>query len=441
MTPPPTAWAGNARAAWTCPWCPLACDDLGHPPAADALAACPRAAAGLAGWQAVVADAAAGRLPQPLVDGQPATLQAALDAAAQRLAAARQPLLAGMGCDVAGARALYPLACRLGAVVDAAGGEAPWHGLRALQDRGQFTTTLAEVRTRADVLVFIGGLPQAVAPRFIQRLGLDDPQVPQRRVVVLGRQPGDDAALAALQALPGVQLDLPALPGDVVDHAAGLAAALAAPWLTTLPAPLQALAAQLKAARYAVLVGAPALLPAQGALVVEAVHRAVGTLNAKSRAAALWLGGGNGVAAVQQVWTWLSGLPTRTRIGPRGLDHQPQLLATQALLDDQAVDALLWVSAFEAGASPPPEAHAFGIPTVVLGHPGMAAACAREGMVFIPVATPGATTGGHLFRTDGTVLVPLVPLPGLGAPPLPGVAELAAALLAALPPSQQEQAA
>ena len=46
---------------------------------------------------------------------------------------------------------------------------------------------------------------------------------------------------------------------------------------------------------------------------------------------------------------------------------------------------------------------------VVLGHPALAARCRRSGAatVFIPVATPGIGSAGHLFRTDGTVLMPL----------------------------------
>ena len=100
------------------------------------------------------------------------SLDAALAAAAALLKASRQPLIAGLGSDVAGTRALYPLACATGAVWDSAGGDALVQGLRALQDRGQFTTTLAEVRTRADLIVFIGGLPTAVAPLIGTRLGI-----------------------------------------------------------------------------------------------------------------------------------------------------------------------------------------------------------------------------------------------------------------------------
>ena len=69
------------------------------------------------------------------------------------------------------------------------------------------------------------------------------------------------------------------------------------------------------------------------------------------------------------------------------------------------------------------------LPLVVLGHPAQATACARPGTVFIPVATPGIGLDGHVFRTDGTVLMPLR---ALRPDTLPGVAEVAQQLLHAL---------
>jgi formylmethanofuran dehydrogenase subunit B len=169
---------------------------------------------------------------------------------------------------------------------------------------------------------------------------------------------------------------------------------------------LHALAQRLHEARYAVLVGAPAQLPAQAALIVEAVHQVVSSLNRSTRAAALWIGGGNGAATVNQVFAWLSGLPLRSRAGPRGLEHEPLLFDATRLLADAAVDSLIWVSSFGAGAGPP----ANRLPMLVLGPPALAAvAGVRSGLVtvFIPVATPGIGAAGHVFRTDGTVLMPL----------------------------------
>jgi formylmethanofuran dehydrogenase subunit B len=135
------------------------------------------------------------------------------------------------------------------------------------------------------------------------------------------------------------------------------------------------------------------------------VNQIVGNLNISTRAASLWIGGGNGAATVNQVVAWLSGLPLRSRAGPLGLEHEPLCFDTNRLLADGAVDALLWVSSFEAQAAPPPNS----LPMVVLGHPGLVERCRRDDArtLFIPVATPGIGEPGHVFRTDGTVLMPL----------------------------------
>ena len=168
-------------------------------------------------------------------------------------------------------------------------------------------------------------------------------------------------------------------------------------------APLQALATRLLAARYAVFVGAPARLPAHGALLIEAVHRIVGVLNRTTRAAALWIGGGDGAATANQVFAWLSGLPLRTRAGPKGLEHEPLRFDATRLLEERSVDALLWIASFGTEPAPPTA----DLPRIVLGHPDFAAAVQGSGSVFIPVSTPGIGSAGHLFRTDGSVLMPL----------------------------------
>lgn len=428
MTP---SAAGNE--AWTCPFCPLACDSFAAPHAGAAGFewrgdACARAAAALASF-----DPGAGATA-PEVDGVPTTSANALARAAQMLAASRQPLFAGLGADVAGARALFPLSSATGAICDAAGGDALTEGLRALQDRGQFTTTLAEVRERADVLVFVGALPGDAAPLLAQRLGVLNPaaHAPQRRVFALGTAAHDAAELQRWSAA-GVSvhsLGSGDNPGedDLFTTLRWLTGLLAPRPVDGAPPLLQDLARTLLGARYAVFVGAPARLPAHGALLIETVQQAVNHLNRSTRAAALWVGGGNGAATSNQVFSWLSGLPLRSRAGPHGLEHEPLCFSAQRLIDDAAVDALLWVSSFEPIAPPPTR-----LPMIVLGPPALGPAVRRAGSVFIPVATPGVGSAGHAFRTDGTVLLPLR---ALQDPALPGVADVARDLLHALEPTK-----
>ncbi len=401
--------AGAIR--WTCPFCLLLCDDLSVRASASggsfelASGECAAARAALARFSAWTSASPVDTTP--LVDGQACDLSNAVVAAARTLAASRQPLFGGLGTDVAGARALYPLATATGAICDPAKGRALMHSVRALQDRGSFTTTLAEVRNRADVIVCIGGLPGSGAAEFFQRAGIAEDLVAQRHVAVLGGslsdQSADEAGLAQLASHPGVTTEWLSAQGDIFTTIAMLAALVAKRTVRHAPPALIALAERLRAATYAVVVGETGRLPEQGALIIENVNRIVSTLNEKTRAGALWLGGGNGAGTVNQVFTWLAALPLRSRAGPLGLEHEPVCFDTQRLLADGAVDSLLWLASFDA-TSPPP---ATTLPLIVLGPPALAPSATRAGSVFIPVSTPGIGSAGHLFRTDGGTVLPL----------------------------------
>ncbi len=427
------ASSSTAPAPWTCPFCPLLCDDG---------TTCARADDTLARLTAV-----SGR-PEalsPRIGGRAVPMAKALDAAAALLRQAGQPLIAGWGTDVAGARALYTLACRTGAIsdagADATASEAQSQALRALQDRGGYTTTLAELRERAELIVFIGSWAPARAPRLLERAlqGRDGQTRHPPRLVHLGLAGEADAVPSVVPGEGGLVVPVERLtftghgtgPADLADLSLALklhvdGRSSADPVLTTL-------AADLRASPYAVLVWEPARLGPHAALVIERLQQVIARLNTTTRAAALPIGGGQGALTAQQVHTWLSGLPLRSRIGPRGLEHDPLRYGADRLLADGAVDALLWTGAFPA--MPPP---ASTLPRVLLVSADMAAqagACGDEtDAVVIPVATPGVQHGGHLFRTDTVVLLPLHPWPAapVGLDRLPAVAHVVGELQARL---------
>lgn len=417
---PTTAADPNGAApgadAWTCPFCALLCESW-RPVATDPPGLqgsdCPRALAGLA---------ALGR-PDPsmamaLVDGQPAALSAALDAAAERLSRWKQPLFGGLGTDVAGARALYRLAARCGAVCDHADGELLSQATRAVQDRGQFTTTLGELRSRATLIVFVGTPGVARYPELFRRIGLGEADSPCRRLVFLGTE--TPAALP-----PGIETDTLPGSGDLAADLQQLAALVDRQRLRGADPALAALAEQLLAAPYAALVWEAATLPPEAALVIEMLNRVVGTLNRSTRAASFGLGGNDGAHSVQQTFTWLSGLPLRTRVAASGLVHEPRSHASERLLKGGAVDGLLWISSFDPARLPPPTTR----PQIVLGPLAMRQALADAGRrgntVWIAVATPGVNAAGHLFRTDGSVVLPVHAWRDDG---LPGVAQVLSGL-------------
>lgn len=396
---------------WTCPFCPLLCDDR------DAAApGCPIAETGLSALSL-----SAGLAPTSArLHGQPVPREQALRVAAEWLHAARQPLIAGWGADVAAARALYPLACRVGAISDVCGGEPLAQALRAQQDRGGYTATLAEVRSRADLIVCVGSWPAERSPRLFERVlaGRDLPP----SIVVLG----DDITAPRSITVEGRSSDIESLaPGqDLPATAALLHLALTRP-ARCADERLRALAERLRSARYAVLVWEPGQLGDHAALVIERLQGLIARLNLTGRAAGFPLGGAGGAATAQAVHTWLSGLPLRTQVGPRGLEHDALRLSTERLLADRAVDLLLWVGTFPDQRPPDGDR-----PRILLGPPSLAGALGHESAtIFLPVGTPGVDHAGHLVRCDSVVMLPLRPArPSV----LPSVAETVIALLAEL---------
>src|SRR5215469_8556863 len=152
----------------TCPFCGLLCDDVvvaASDSGAVSVSArgCDMSKAGFARQSAAGPDA-------PQVGGSEASFEQAVSAAAAILRDAGQPLIGGLATDVAGMRAAVELADRCGAVLDHANSGAKFRNLLAFQDRGAITTTLAEVRNRADLLVVVGTDVVSRFPRFFERI-------------------------------------------------------------------------------------------------------------------------------------------------------------------------------------------------------------------------------------------------------------------------------
>ncbi|HTT09827.1 MAG TPA: formylmethanofuran dehydrogenase [Burkholderiaceae bacterium] len=400
---------------WTCPFCALLCDRFAlESTASGALelhgSDCPRATRALAQSGATPARA------QPTIEGSTATLDAAIDAAADVLGGARQPLFGGLATDIAGARALYALANSCHAILDHAHSNGLLPGLRTLQDRGLLQTTLAEIRNRADLMVVFGTQPSQEYPEFFRRCGVGDAISPLREIVFVGTAvdpASTGAAVVAARSLPWS--------GDAYATLAALNALCKRRQIEAAGA-LRELAQRMLAAKYVVLVWEPGRLPGtHRELLVESINQLGKTVNRTTRAGGLALAGNDGGHSANQTLTWLSGLPLRTGVHPGGLAHEPHRYAGSRLLADRAVDALLWIASFGTDHVPGTGNATSSLPTIVLAHPAHAARAAAR--VFIPVATPGIGAPGHLFRLDGVVVVPLAKVRDDGLPAVAAVVE------------------
>jgi formylmethanofuran dehydrogenase subunit B len=414
----------------TCPFCGLLCDDLAVDVHGTTLTprdgACEQSRAAFATLGRAAAAAAS-----PRVQGESASVETALDTAARLLARARRPLIGGLGTDVAGMRATLALARRCGAVVDHAGAAAKYRNLHVLQEAGWITTTFAEVKNRADLLVLIGDGWRHGFPRFVERLVAPSESLfahpLARRIILL-----DAAAARAGDALPGtveqlaLEAPLAALPAVLAMLNALLDERPAEPSRLSCVAPEKLLQVieWLRAARYGVVVWAAADLElAHAELALQALSRLVVALNRSARFAALPLSGSDGDITANAVQTWQSGVPYPASYANGTIDFDPHRYGMPNLLGRGEADCLLWISSLARDRLPP----ATDAPTVVLGRADMA--LADEPAVFVPVATPGIDAPGHLLRSDKVVSLRL---PQLRESALPSVARAIEALLARL---------
>ncbi len=417
----PTESAGR-QSSFVCPFCGLLCDDLPGPgETADLLAwsallqaLCPRAAAGLAGLIGP-ADAAS-------IDGVAASVAAAIAEAARRLAAARRPVIGGLGGDVQAMRAALALADRCGARVVHRNQFAAQRNLFAMQSRGAMTTTLAEAKNRAALVIIVGSDVTRQFPRLLERLFAPAPAfvaAAARRIVLLGapapaRLPpdvcvemvdcGDLDLFEAVAALRGFVARQPvAARGDAGDG-------------------LRQLAQEMGECAYGVVLWAAGDLDFAAAdLLVEQLHQLVIDLNRTTRWAGLPLGGNDADLTANAVATWQTGfpLPIEFAAGTVGYDPFP---------DYRDADLLLWLSALPGVGAPQLPGAAADTPAIVIGAPAAAAALPPR-HVFVAAATPGVSGSGYLVRTDGVVTLYA---PAVLTSALPAAATLIDAIAAAL---------
>jgi formylmethanofuran dehydrogenase subunit B len=350
------------------------------------------------------------KVAKPTLAGKVTDLETAIKAAAEILDKSNQPLFAGLGTEVQGMRALMRLAEKTGATLDHMHSEATVRNTLALQNSGWQTTTLTEVKNRADLILAIGTDIVSSHPRFFEKLvwntdSLFNKQKPE--VIYLG-----DATDTS--NLPELMNALNALANGKKLHADAVA--------EVKVDSLSAILEKLQAAQYAVVVwSASNLKYANAELTIQSITRLIAKLNESTRVMGLPLNSGDGDTSVNNASTWLSGYPTRSRFTNKQAEYNAQSFSTKQQLEN--CDALLWVSTFNAYV--PPSTNA---PTIVIGHPNTQFTKAPD--VFIPIGLPGLDHTGTMFRMDSAVVLPLKKVRNIELPTLTQVMQK---LLDALP--------
>jgi formylmethanofuran dehydrogenase subunit B len=302
-----------------------------------------------------------------------------------------------------------------------------FRNLRVLQNTGWISTTLTEIRNRADLLVVACSDMTRRFPRFFERCFGDFEtlfETGNRKLWFLGRIP-DELPAALRRRTKSLAIE----PAGIAELFAALRTLLAGRDLRATQVagvPMEQvgeLLMQMRSARYGVLTWAAGdFMVPHADLGIQSMCEFVRALNVETRFSVLPLGGNEGDMTALQVTTWQTGFPIRVNFSGGAPAQDPLHDSARHLLQQAEVDAMLFVSALDASCVPPEGS----IPRIVLGRAGMrTGGCAA----FIPVAVPGLHHAGHLYRGDNVVAMRLRKL---AASTLPSAAEALQQILAAL---------
>lgn len=383
-----------------CPFCPLLCDDLVIDADGDDFRVVKHGCG-----RANVAFQRPRPKPTALVDGVRVSHTAAIGAATAILKRARAPLISGLGTDVDGIREAVAVAERARAILDHGHSAGTDRGMRVLQSRGWYMTTLAEVRNRADLIVLVGADVVSEYANFLRRVAhpaqtLVTERRKQRRIVYIGdkRNAPKSTRSCPVDTIPATASNL----AESMSLLRGLVAGAPLPrgGRARQFAPL---AQAIRQAAYPVFVWAPGQLAEPDAdLTISATTRLVDDLNETQRAAGLALGGGNGGISAANACAWLTGYPLHVSFAGRTIEYDPVRYQSARLIENGMIDTLLWIDAF--GEAPLPATDP-DIKRIAIGDPGQSQNLDAD--VFIPVGTPGIDYKARLVRTDSVVTLRL----------------------------------
>lgn len=387
-----------------CPHCADLCDDLRVTVEGDRIAAveveCPAARAFFLGYQVETVT--------PKVRGADAEWGSAVEEAARILARAVSPLIVGLSttaCDAQ--RVAVELGEAIGACIDTP--YAAFYGARALalQEVGEATCTLGEVKNRADLVIVWGADPVVTHPRHLSRYAVDPPGlfVPRGRrdrtliVVDVCRTRTAEVADLFLQVVPDQDYEVLGVLRARLKKRTLAVEEVGGRSLNEWEALLE----RMKGCRYGIIFYGTGLTMSRGGVesVAQLMHL-VSDLNAYTRFSVMAMRGPLGFGNVGgsfKVLCWQTGYPFAINFSRGYPRYNPGEFTASELLERQEVDAVLVVGADPVEYLPPRLAAMIErLPSVVLG-PRLNRT-ARQATVYFPTATYGVSAPGTMFRVD-----------------------------------------
>jgi formylmethanofuran dehydrogenase subunit B len=390
-----------------CPACGCTCDDLTLRLDADGTIVEMERACDLATpWFAAVNDAAS---PPALIEGRAAAVDDAISESAKILQAARAPLIYGLSrSSTGGQRAAIEMAESLGGVIDTTASVCHGPSIMAIQEVGESTCSLGEVKQRADLVIFWGADPVKSHPRHGERYSVDPVSefLPHgredRTVIVIDRKPTASCEMADqfIQVAHGRDYEM-------IWALRLLVRGIKPEHLPNCGVPLnelQRLADQMRQCKYGVVFFGLGLAQAnQGHIIVDGLLRLVADLNSHTRFSARRLRIPGDVTGADSVLCWQTGFPFGVDFSRGYPRYNPGEFTANDLLARGEVDCCLLVgseslSAFSQRALDMLQS----LPVIAIDYPGTQPDFTPR--VQFTSAVYGLDAPGTIYRMDETPL-------------------------------------
>jgi formylmethanofuran dehydrogenase subunit B len=348
------------------------------------------------------------------IEGQPASLSDAIEHAASLLRRSDYPLIYGLSRSATpGQRAAVVLAEQLGAAIDTTASLCHGPSIMALQQVGEVTCTLGEIRNRADVVVFWGCNPAVSHPRHAERYSC----FPKGRFSS-GRSERTIAMVGDARQVHHWQLDrtgekpdlvIPIAPGRDFEALSMLRLMLRGRAVSQAPQELRDLLSCMLKARYGVVffglgITETSMWDGQphspiGHNNVAALLQLVAELNNFTRFTARRMRIQGDVSGADNVLCWQTGYPFAVDMSRGYPRYNPGEYSANELLANGDTDLCLLVGAETVPSfSDAAKNHLRSIPTIVLDYPG--ASLDWVPTVRFTTSVYGLNSGGTIYRMD-----------------------------------------
>ena len=379
----------NEEIFWTCPFCALVCDGLPAPFSKDGLIenlpSCQKAEIGLKKTltKSTKKDLAFGR--KKFIK-----LPNAIEQIRSKLRKNERIFISGLGVDVAGAREVVKLACKFNAVVDHKYGDILSKVSKSIQNKGALFCSLSEVKKRADLLIFLGTIPNIRTPRLLDRIEKEGPGNSKKEKYIIG-----DASWSAEVMLLKLQK---------------LSAFISTSDKQYLDDDLESLMKKIDGSKYTAIIWDPNFYGDCTEDIAILLVEIVKHLNAHYRVSILTLGGDEGSLTMQNVMVWMTGLPLRSKYTLGNLDYDPHRFTLSSLLKKKEIDTVVWISCFNDDLDDSLDLSEISL--ILIGHKNYGNKLDKimsrtKELIYIPVATNGIGASGYLMRGDGVSIIPL----------------------------------